>query len=244
MLYNMRKLLSIALLFVFVISIFSFAKKKQSLPTEVSIQTNMGEILVMLYDETPKHRDNFIKMVNKHSFDSLLFHRVIQNFMIQGGDPQSKNAVAGAMLGNGEMPGGRIPAEFNPNIIHKKGALAAARDNNPEMASSNCQFYIVQGRVFNEQQLHSMEQRRGTPYTPEQINTYKTIGGTPHLDMGYTVFGEVLKGLEVVDKIAAVARDANDRPNQDVRILKMTIISPKKNRFVKNPAYIVPSSGR
>jgi peptidyl-prolyl cis-trans isomerase B (cyclophilin B) len=183
-------------------------------------------------------------MVNNHSFDSLLFHRVIQNFMIQGGDPQSKNAVAGAMLGNGEMPGGRIPAEFNPNIIHKKGALAAARDNNPDMASSNCQFYIVQGRVFNEQQLHSMEQRRGTPYTPEQINTYKTIGGTPHLDMGYTVFGEVLKGLEVVDKIAAVARDANDRPNQDVRILKMTIISPKKNRFVKNPAYIVPSSGR
>jgi peptidyl-prolyl cis-trans isomerase B (cyclophilin B) len=204
----------------------------------------MGEIVVMLYNETPKHRDNFIKMVNNHSFDSLLFHRVIQNFMIQGGDPQSKNAVAGAMLGNGEMPGGRIQAEFNPNIIHKKGALAAARDNNPDMASSNCQFYIVQGSVFNEQQLHSMEQRRGTPYTPEQINTYKTIGGTPHLDMGYTVFGEVLKGLEVVDKIAAVARDANDRPNQDVRILKMTIISPKKNRFVKNPAYIVPSSGR
>jgi peptidyl-prolyl cis-trans isomerase B (cyclophilin B) len=241
--FKMKKGFSIVCLFVFSIALFSFAKKKQPLPTEVSIQTTMGEIVVMLYDETPLHRDNFIKMVKNHSYDSLLFHRVIQNFMIQGGDPDSKKALPGTMLGNGEMPGGRIPAEFRPNIIHKKGALAAARDMNPEMASSNCQFYIVQGRTFNEQQLQSMSQRRSVPYTEAQINTYKTIGGTPHLDMAYTVFGEVLKGLEVVDKIAAVARDANDRPNTDVRIISMRIIEPKKNKFFKNPAYIVPSSG-
>ncbi len=243
MLFNMKRLIATSTLLLCIFTLFSFAKKRQHLPTEISIQTNMGEIVVLLYDETPKHRDNFIKMVKNHSYDSLLFHRVIQNFMIQGGDPDSKKALPGTMLGNGEMPGGRIPAEFSTRIIHKKGALAAARDNNPEMASSNCQFYIVQGRVFNEQQLHSMEQKRGTPYTAEQINTYKTIGGTPHLDMGYTVFGEVVKGLEVVDKIAAVARDANDRPNTDVRIISMRIIEPKKNKFFKNPAYIVPSSG-
>ena len=243
MLFKMKKGISLICLLLLSIGLFSFTKKKQSLPKEVSIQTTLGEIVVLLYDETPLHRDNFIKMVENHSYDSLLFHRVIQNFMIQGGDPDSKKALPGTMLGNGEMPGGRIPAEFRTSIIHKKGALAAARDNNPEMASSNCQFYIVQGRAFNEQQLHSMEQRRGTPYTAEQINTYKTIGGTPHLDMGYTVFGEVVKGIEVVDKIAAVARDANDRPNTDVRIISMRIIEPKKNKFFKNPAYIVPSSG-
>ncbi len=189
----------------------------------VEVTTDFGTMVIRLYDSTPMHRDNFIKLVNEGFYDSLLFHRVIQNFMIQGGDPNSKYADTSAMLGNGEAPGERIPAEFKNNLIHKKGALAAARDNNPEKASSNCQFYIVQGQKYNDTTLNEMEcgvrqNNPGFTYTTAQRNIYKTIGGVPFLDQNYTVFGEVIKGLDVIDKITAIPCDANDRPLQNVRM--------------------------
>jgi peptidyl-prolyl cis-trans isomerase B (cyclophilin B) len=190
---------------------------------KVKITTDMGDIVVRLYDATPKHRDNFVKLVEKGFYDSLLFHRIIQGFMIQGGDPMSKIAEPGAMLGMGGGDMERIPAEFNQNIIHKKGALAAARDGNPEKASSACQFYIVQGNITPEEQLDMMSKQKGYVYTPEQKNIYKTIGGTPFLDMEYTVFGEVVSGLNVVDKIAAADKDGSDRPKKDIH-MKMQLI--------------------
>lgn len=210
--------------FLFVTSLFCFisnnvfAQPKKPVPTEtiagktkVKITTDMGELVVRLYDATPKHRDNFIKLVTQGFYDNLLFHRIIQGFMIQGGDPLSKDAPAGSPLGMGGGDMERIPAEFNQKIIHKKGALAAARDGNPEKASSACQFYIVQGQPVPENQL-------GPQYSPAQKNIYKTIGGTPFLDMNYTVFGEVVSGLDVVDKIAAAEKDAGDRPKKDIHM--------------------------
>ncbi len=191
--------------------------------TKVKITTDMGVIVVRLYDATPKHRDNFIKLVEQKFYDSLLFHRVIQGFMIQGGDPMSKNAEPGAMLGMGGGDMERIPAEFDQKIIHKKGALAAARDGNPEKASSACQFYIVQGNPTPEEQLDMMSKQKGYVYTPEQKNIYKTKGGTPFLDMEYTVFGEVVSGLDIIDKIAAAEKDASDRPKKDIH-MKMELI--------------------
>jgi len=192
--------------------------------TKVKITTDLGVIVVRLYDSTPKHRDNFVKLVKENFYDSLLFHRIIQGFMIQGGDPMSKNAAPGTMLGMGGGDMTRIPAEFNRNLIHKKGALAAARDDNPEKASSACQFYIVQGNPMPEEQLKMMSQQKGYAYTPEQINSYKTIGGTPFLDMDYTVFGEIVSGMEVLDRIAAVAKDdQSNRPKTDVK-MKMELI--------------------
>nr|WP_262713175.1 peptidylprolyl isomerase [Anseongella ginsenosidimutans] len=168
------------------------------------------------------HRDNMLKLVRDGFYDSLLFHRVIENFMIQGGDPNSKDAAPGERLGEGEAPGPRIPAEFRDSLFHKKGVLAAARDNNPEKASSNCQFYIVQGQVFTDEQLDMLEQTRleGREIPQWQREVYKTIGGTPHLDQTYTVFGEVVQGLAMIDTIAAVETDSFDRPEKDV---KMTI---------------------
>lgn len=191
--------------------------------TRVKVTTDMGVIIIRLYDATPQHRDNFIKLVSSHFFDSLLFHRVINGFMIQGGDPLSKNAQPGEVLGSGGGDMARIPAEFKPNLIHKKGVLAAARDGNPEKASSACQFYLVQGKVMNDIELNQVECsiRNTNPdftYTPEQRKIYKTIGGTPFLDMNYTVFGEVEKGLEVIDKIAAVQTAPGDRPIKDIRM--------------------------
>jgi peptidyl-prolyl cis-trans isomerase B (cyclophilin B) len=156
--------------------------------------------------------------------------------MIQGGDPQSKGAPAGAMLGNGEIPGiPRVKAEFNPKYIHKKGALAAARDGNPEKASSNCQFYIVQGKTFTDVEIDRMQGRSGWTYTPEQRELYKTLGGTPHLDNNYTVYGELMQGFSVLDAIAAVAKDSNDRPIEDVRILDVTILKKYKEKNKENP---------
>lgn len=186
--------------------------------TKVKITTDMGEIIVRLYDATPKHRDNFVKLVNEGFYNGLLFHRIIQGFMIQGGDPLSKNAPSGTMLGMGGGEMARIPAEFNKNLIHKKGALAAARDGNPEKASSACQFYIVQGQPTPIQQLNMIAQQKKMSYTKKQQNTYATLGGTPFLDMDYTVFGEVIKGLDVVDKIAAAAKDGSDRPLKDIHM--------------------------
>lgn len=195
-------------------------------PKIVLISTAYGNIKVRLYDETPKHRDNFVKLVNEGFYTDLLFHRVIKDFMIQGGDPTSKNASPDVMLGNGGGNLERIPAEFVPTLHHKKGVLAAARDNNAEKASSACQFYIVQGRKFNDTDLDNLQSRAGITYTEQQRNDYKTIGGTPHLDMNYTVFGEVIEGLDVVDMIAAVETDRSkgDRPKQDV---KFTIMMSK-----------------
>jgi peptidyl-prolyl cis-trans isomerase B (cyclophilin B) len=172
---------------------------------------------VRLYDKTPKHRDNFIKLANEHFFDSLLFHRVINGFMIQGGDPESKNVLPGAMLGNGDV-GYTIPAEFDTALYHKKGALAAARTNNPEKASSGCQFYLVQGRPYGDDELNNIEMQMGTKFSAAKHKMYKTIGGTPFLDMNYTVFGEVESGLNVIDKIAGVPKDGSDRPIGNVRM--------------------------
>lgn len=189
-------------------------------PKMVLISTSFGDIKIRLYDETPLHRDNFVKLVESGFYNDLLFHRVIQGFMIQGGDPNSKTASAGVALGSGGGDMERIPAEFNPALHHKKGVLAAARDGNPQKASSACQFYIVQGKTSTDQELDALQSRLGITYTEQQRNDYKTIGGTAFLDMNYTVFGEVVSGMEVVDKIAAVAtnKSIGDRPVEDVRM--------------------------
>ncbi len=191
--------------------------------TKVKITTDLGVVVVRLYDATPKHRDNFIKLVKQGFYDSLLFHRVIQGFMIQGGDPMSKNAQPGVMLGMGGGDMERIPAEFNSKLCHIKGALAAARDGNPEKASSACQFYIVQGNIVSDPELDALQQQKGIKYTPAQRAAYKTKGGTPFLDMDYTVYGEVVSGLDVIDKIAAAPGDASNRPNKDVH-MKMELL--------------------
>ncbi len=234
----MRKIVLAALFILGGYGLFAQTKivKKPAPKTSVSkerlveIKTDLGTILVKLYDSTPLHRDNFIKLVKQGFYDSLLFHRVIQDFMIQGGDPESKNADSAAMLGNGEAPGDMIPAEFRNNLIHKKGALAMARTDNPEKASSNCQFYIVQGKPTDDNFLNQVECSvrqngdTGFYYNDAERKIYKTIGGTPFLDQNYTVFGEVVKGLDVVDKIAAVPKDQNDRPLKNIR-MKMRMLN-------------------
>lgn len=182
------------------------AQEKETL---VLIKTTMGDIKVKLYNDTPLHRDNFIKLINEGWYNNSPFHRVIKNFMIQGGHNQDGTVD----------PGYRIPAEFRSNHFHKKGALAAERQGdqvNPEKASSGCQFYIVQGQVLTEAHIQMYQQRYGMTFTPEQIETYTTIGGTPHLDGEYTIFGEVVEGLDVVDKIAAVKTAAMDVPVEPV----------------------------
>ena len=189
----------------------------------IKIETTKGTMTVKLYNETPLHRDNFVKLAKEGYYNGLLFHRVIKDFMIQGGDPDSKDAAPQKMLGMGG-PGYTVPAEFNKNLIHKKGALAAARDNNPQKASSGSQFYIVQGKAYNDSQLDMMAAQMGLSYTPQQKNIYRTIGGTPFLDMNYTVFGEVVEGLSVIDKIAGVPTGRGDRPNEDVKIISMTVV--------------------
>lgn len=191
----------------------------------VKIETSYGDMVVKLYNETPKHRDNFLKLVKEGTYNDLLFHRVINQFMIQGGDPNSRNAKPGQMLGDGEL-GYTIPAEFVPGLYHKKGALAAARQAdqvNPEKRSSSCQFYIVQGSKWDSDKLKMVEQRYGKSFSKEQAKVYATLGGTPFLDGDYTVFGEVVEGIEVVDKIAAVKCGPMDRPVEDVK-MKMSII--------------------
>jgi cyclophilin family peptidyl-prolyl cis-trans isomerase len=190
----------------------------------------MGECVIMLYDQTPKHRDNFIKLAKKKVFNGTLFHRVIKDFMIQGGDPDSKMAKPGAQLGEGSV-GYTVPAEFNDSLFHKKGVLAAARDDNPQKESSGSQFYLVQGKTFTDEQLDKAEETRLHFKIPVwQREVYKTIGGTPHLDRNYTVFGEIVSGLEMVDAIASVAKDTNDRPLADV---KMTITVLKRRAAKK-----------
>lgn len=222
----------ISMLIISLISFVSIAQNSQK-NTLVLISTTLGDIKISLYNETPKHRDNFMKLAKDGALDGTLFHRVIQNFMIQGGDPDSKNAKPGSVLGEGGL-GYTVPAEFVRGIIHKKGVLAAARegdDVNPQKASSSTQFYIVQGRTFKRAELEAMLKSKNAntqnkfEYTEEQIKIYETLGGTPHLDMNYTVFGEVVEGLDVVDKIAAVKTDKRDRPVEDI---KMTVKLVKK----------------
>ena len=246
--------------------------------TVLKIETSMGDIKVMLYNETPKHRDNFIKLAKDGTYNGTLFHRVIKDFMVQAGDPESKNAPKGKMLGSGDV-GYTVPAEFvYPKYFHKKGALSAARQGdevNPKKESSGCQFYIVTGKVFNDSTLLNMEQQKNQNkvteafnalaqkhmkeiykmrkandqdglyalqdtlfiqaeaeaakqpdfhFTPEQIKAYTTVGGTPHLDGEYTVFGEVVEGMDIVDKIQQVKTDRSDRPEEDVKIINVSVI--------------------
>ncbi len=245
---------------------------------KVLMSTSMGDITILLYGDTPLHAENFVKLASEGYYDGLLFHRVINDFMVQGGDPDSRNAPAGKMLGMGD-PDYKIDAEIVwPRHYHKRGALAAAREGdatNPQKRSSGSQFYIVTGRVFNAGQLTQMERnmqmeqqkeifnslvsqhrdsimtmRRNrdqaglqqlqdelirqteakaaesapVKFTPEMVETYTTVGGTPHLDRGYTVFGEVVDGMDVVDKIQKVETDSNDRPREDVRIISMKVL--------------------
>ncbi len=208
--------------------------KKKDRKRDVLIQTSMGDMIVRLSDSTPLHRDNFLKLVKQKYYDGVIFHRVINNFMIQAGDPNSKNAPTGKALGNGG-PGYTVPAEFSQTLFHKKGVIAAAREGdqvNPLKASSGSQFYITQGRKFSDAGLDSVETYRLNRKIPaEQRAVYKTLGGTPHLDQGYTVFGEVVSGLEVIDKIAAVPTSKaadRDRPLEDVVISKMSLVKRKR----------------
>jgi Peptidyl-prolyl cis-trans isomerase (rotamase) - cyclophilin family len=250
-------------------------KMENQKETMLLIQTDLGDIKIKLYNETPQHRDNFIKLAKEGFYDGTLFHRVIKDFMIQGGDPDSKNAAKGKMLGSGDT-GYTIPAEFvYPQLFHKKGALSAARQSdevNPKKASSGCQFYIVTGKAYSQGQILNMEQQINHgkveevfntlvsknaakikklrldrdkdglyelqeeliaeaktkadsmpdfKFTPEQVKAYTTVGGTPHLDNQYTVFGEVVEGLDIVDSIQKVKTNRADRPEED---LKMKVI--------------------
>ncbi|MFD2148366.1 peptidylprolyl isomerase [Mucilaginibacter antarcticus] len=176
----------------------------------VKISTAYGDCIIRLYNETPRHRDNFVKLTKQGFYNGTLFHRVIQNFMIQGGDPDSRDTSknkAGKELGNGDVKY-TIPAEFKDSIFHKRGVLAAARDNNPEKASSGCQFYIVEGKRFTDEDLDKLiaSRMQGRAIPASQREIYKTVGGVPHLDQGYTVYGEVVTGIDMVDRIAAVKR--------------------------------------
>ena len=203
----------------------------QTSTSEVLLETTAGNIRIALFDETPQHRDNFLKLVKEHVYDSLLFHRVIKDFMIQGGDLHSKHAQPGQRLGSGDY-NYTIEAEFRlPKIFHRRGMVAMAREGdrvNPERRSSACQFYIVWGRVYNDARLMKVQERLDTTahvqLTPEMQEVYKTVGGIPHLDGQYTVFGEVVEGLDVVDRIQQSATDPNDRPLEDIRILRATVI--------------------
>jgi peptidylprolyl isomerase/peptidyl-prolyl cis-trans isomerase B (cyclophilin B) len=201
--------------------------RAQEKEVQVLMDTDLGKIRIKLYNETPLHRDNFIKLVKEKQYDGVLFHRVIKQFMIQAGDVTSREAPADRKLGDGEL-GYTIPAEIvYPKYFHKRGQLCAARmgdEVNPTRASSGSQFYIVTGKHFIDSELDKLEEARKVTLTPEQREAYKTDGGAPHLDGAYTVFGEVIKGMDVVDRIQFVATGANDRPVNDVRIRSMQIV--------------------
>ena len=213
------------LLIVCCVQVFAAKPKHQY----VKISTAKGEVVVKLYNETPLHRDNFIKLAKAGFYNGTLFHRVIKSFMIQGGDPNSKTAKPDSVLGNGDV-GYTIPAEFRDSLFHKKGVLAAARNNNPAKASSGCQFYIVQGKVFTDSLLNLTETNRLKFKLPEwQRQIYQSIGGAPHLDQNYTVYGEVVKGLERVDFIAEVTTDKNNRPKEDIKMM-VSVLSKRDVR--------------
>lgn len=207
--------IGLVILSTFAFSISTFAKPPKN--QYVRISTDYGNCMIRLYNQTPKHRDNFIKLAKQGFYNGTLFHRVINNFMIQGGDPDSKKAKPGQQLGEGSV-GYTVPAEFLDSLFHKKGVLAAARDDNPAKASSGCQFYIVQGKRLTDEDLDQLEETRlkGRKIPAGQREWYKATGGVPHLDKNYTVFGEVVSGLDMVDRIASVKTDDNDRPEKDV----------------------------
>lgn len=223
----MKKLLTLLLSFCFVATFAAKPKNKY-----VKISTSKGEVIIRLYNETPLHRDNFIKLAKEHYYDGIIFHRVIKAFMIQGGDPDSRNASPEASLGEGGLKY-TIPAEFNDSLFHKKGVLAGAREGdnvNPSKASSSTQFYIVQGKVWTDSLLNITEEKRLKFKIPEwQREVYKTIGGTPHLDRNYTVYGEVVKGLEMVDNIASMPTGKADRPTEDVKMI-VTVLKKREIR--------------
>jgi len=289
----MNKVTLFTTLFSFALIIGCAQNKQDKKDFLITIQTPYGEMKAILYDETPKHKANFIKLAKEGFYDSLLFHRIIQGFMIQGGDPQSKNTSAGQPLGSGG-PGYTVDAEINPKYFHEKGAFSAARlgdQMNPAKASSGSQFYIVQGTVVNEndlktdqnklnQGLSMLLQKEAYMYlrdslskyyysgdrdrymaelmklkptikevtgidvdkevSPEKIKAYTTTGGAPHLDGEYTVFGKVISGLEVIDKIAAQAKDARDRPQEDIRMF-VSVEETTKKKITKAYGYEYPN---
>jgi len=213
-----RIIITITALFL---SFSSFSQERQ----KVEIETIYGNMLIELYNETPIHRDNFIKLAENGFYDGTLFHRVIPAFMIQGGDPVSKEENPKEQIGNGG-PGYTLPSEFNKKLIHKKGALAAARMPdavNPKKESSGSQFYIVEGQVYDASKLEMMEKRMGVKMNELQKKMYSTIGGTPHLDGSYTVFGEVIRGLEIISKISNVNRNKNNLPLEKV-VMKVRVV--------------------
>ncbi|HUP10966.1 MAG TPA: peptidylprolyl isomerase [Niastella sp.] len=226
----MNKLI-LLLALIILISAYStdppYQVKKGDLNKDVELVTSKGTMIIRLSDSTPKHRDNFIKLVNQHFYDGLLFHRVMNQFMIQTGDPKSKTAKPGEALGQGS-PGYTIPAEMRPYLFHKKGALAAARtpdEINPTRESNGSQFYPVQGRVYDDADLNHVESRgNGYKIPAAHREVYKTVGGSPSIDQKYTIFGEVIKGVEVIDSIAAVATGERNRPLEDVKIIKASLI--------------------
>ena len=209
------------------LTVFALAGCKKNENMKVLIETSEGNITLQLYDDTPLHRDNFVKLVKTGYYDGVIFHRVIPQFMIQTGDPDSKNPQPGAAYGRGG-PDYKVPAEILPDRYHKKGALAAARTNNPKKESSGSQFYIVQGNVFAPEDLNALQEskQRTNPdfrFSDEARKTYAEIGGTPYLDDDYTVFGELTEGLDVLDKIAATPTAPGDRPVKDIFITKASL---------------------
>ena len=210
----------------------------------VQIHTEKGDALLRLYNKTPKHRDNFVKLVREGYYEHLLFHRVIENFMIQGGDPDSRYAAQKQALGEGG-PDYTLPAEIQEGLIHKKGAIGAARDNNPAKKSSGSQFYLVQGRVFSEAALDSLEQfwLPNGKLSPAQREAYSTVGGAPHLDGNYTVFGELIKGLDMIDQIAKVATDERDRPLEDVHLSMQVLTRREALNLERELAGLPPKTG-
>ena len=218
------------------ISTISFAQKKSKKDYLVTLNTKYGTMHLVLFDDAPLHKANFIKLVEQKFYDSLLFHRIIDGFMIQCGDPESKTAKPNQRLGNGGGNMERIPFEFKPNHIHRKGALAAARDNNPEKKSSACQFYIVQGKKRTDEEVTAAAQRNGMNYTTQQRADYMILGGAPHLDNGYTVFGEAIDNLDLIDTIAKQPKDSADRPKEDIK-MSMTVKKMRKKKITKKFGY-------
>ena len=226
---------NVLLLLLLLSSISVVAQKKSRKEYLVTLATDLGTMYLVLHDQTPQHKANFLKLAQQHFYDSLLFHRVIEGFMIQGGDPNSRKAQSGGSLGSGEV-GYTVPAEFHPALFHRKGALAAARDNNPQKASSGSQFYLVQGKPLAEPELKQAEARGNSTHTEAQKKVYATEGGTPHLDGSYTVFGQVVGGLDVLDKIAAQPKNESDRPVKDVR-MTVSVQKTKKRKITKRFGY-------
>ena len=213
----------------------SFGQKKSRKDEVVTIKTEQGTMRIILFDETPKHKANFIKLAKDKFYNGLLFHRIMDDFMIQGGDPTSRDAKPDQKVGMGDN-GYKIPAEFSPKLFHQKGAVAAARDNNPDKESSGCQFYIVQGRKWSKIDLAKQAARAARKPTDEQKLVYETIGGTPHLDGSYSVFGQVIDGMPVIEKIASEPKDERHRPEKNIP-MKVSVKKMSKKKITRKYGY-------